>query len=214
MARRLLGQVMGELRLGRDVIEDGKLAVSEVATNALRYAGRLALPELWVWARTVPSPQLVVSVFDGDRTAVPSAAEGEPLDEHGKGLQLVREVTADWGTAPTRSRFSAVPVCGKAVWFALPLPHDWPGLHYRLHPAAAAYHLLGNLARRGFEGTRSTGQNGMSVLVLPGLNVWVHCRSFCWWSTPRCYVRRPLIDLQETTELLVRQLDLAPARTS
>ncbi|RFS87339.1 hypothetical protein D0T12_03650 [Actinomadura spongiicola] len=212
MARRLLQQVMEELRLGRDVIEDGKLAVSEVATNALRYAGQATPPELWIWARIVPSPQLVVSVFDGDRAAVPVASDGEPLDEFGKGLQLVREVTADWGTAPTRSR-TAVPTCGKAVWFALPLPEDWPGLHYRVHPGAAAYHLLGNLVRRGFEGRHSPGQNGMSVLVFPGLNVWVHRRDFCGWSTPRCYVRRPLIDLQETTELLVRHLDPAPAHT-
>ena len=99
----------------------------------------------------------------------------------------------------------------KAVWFALPLPCDWPGLHYRVHPGTAAHHLLLNLTRRGFEGRRSTTGDGLSVLVLTGLNVWVHRRTFCWWTTPHRYLRRPLIDLQETTELLVRHLDTTPA---
>jgi hypothetical protein len=212
-ARRLLHRAMSELRLDRDVIEDGKLAVSETATNALRHAGTAQSdrpptpPELWIWARTVPSPQLIVSVFDGARACTPHAAGAGLLDEHGKGLQLVREVTSDWGSAPTRSRVSAVPVCGKAVWFTLPLPREWPGLHYRVRPGTAAQHLLLNLTRRGFEGTCRTAEDGMSVLVLPDLNVWVHRRTFCWWATPHRYVRRPLIDLQETTELLVRHLD-------
>ncbi len=217
-ARRLVRQTMCELQLGRDVIEDGELAVSETATNALRHAGCAQgdrppppLPELWIWARTVPSPQLIVSVFDGARTATPHTSGGGLLDEHGKGLELVREVTADWGSAPTRSRVDTTSVPGKAVWFALPLPCDWPGLHYRVHPGPAAHHLLLNLTRRGFEGRRSTTGDGLSVLVLTGLNVWVHRRTFCWWTTPHRYLRRPLIDLQETTELLVRHLDTTPA---
>ena len=66
------------------------------------------------------------------------------------------------------------------------------------------------------QGTRSTTDDGLSVLVLPNLNVWVHRRTFCWWTTPHRYLRRPLIDLQETTELLTHHLDhtLAPATSS
>ena len=211
-ARRLVRQTMRELRLDRDVIEDGELAVSETATNALRHASCAQgnrpppPPELWIWARIVPSPQLVVSVFDGART-MPHTPGTELLDEHGKGLQLVRHVTADWGSGPTRSRVDTASVPGKTVWFALPLPRDWPGLQYRVPPGTAAHHLLLNLTRRGFEGQRSTTDDGLSVLVLPNLNVWVHRRTFCWWSTRHRYLRRPLIDLQETTELLVHHLD-------
>ncbi|WP_412520415.1 ATP-binding protein [Actinomadura madurae] len=216
MARRLVRQTMLELRLDPDVIEDGKLAVSETATNALRHAGcarLLTAPELWIWARTVPSPQLVVSVFDGARSTTPHTSGAGLLDEYGKGLELVRQVTADWGSTPTRSRVDTASVPGKTVWFALPLPRDWPGMHHRVHPGTAAHHLLLNLTRRGFKGQRSTTEDGLSVLVLPTLNVWVHRRTFCWWSTPRRYLRRPLIDLQETTELLVHHLDttLTPA---
>ncbi len=86
-------------------------------------------------------------------------------------------------------------------------PHDWPGLHYRVHPGTAAHHLLLNLTHRGFKGQRNTTDDGLSVLILPTLNVWVHRRTFCWWSTPHRYLRRPLIDLQETTELLTHHLD-------
>ncbi|NVI91234.1 ATP-binding protein [Actinomadura sp. BRA 177] len=216
-ARRLVRQTMSELRLDRDVIEDGELAVSETATNALRHAGHAqgdrppTIPELWIWARTVPSPQLIVSVFDGARTAAPHTSGAGLLDEHGKGLELVRQVTAAWGSTPTRSRVDTTSTLGKRVWFALPLPHDWPGLHYRVHPGTAAHHLLLNLTRRGFKGQRNTTEDGLSVLVFPTLNVWVHRRTFCWWSTPHRYLRRPLIDLQETTELLTHHLDTTHA---
>lgn len=112
-ARRLLRQALAGLGVERDVIEDGRLAVSEIATNALRHAGPAqggrppTSPELWIWARTVPSPQLIVSVFDGARTAAPRESRAGLLDDHGKGLELVREVTAAWGSAPTRSRVGA-----------------------------------------------------------------------------------------------------------
>ncbi|MGH8966409.1 MAG: ATP-binding protein, partial [Actinomycetes bacterium] len=140
VARRLLEQTMVGLGLGRDVIQDGKLAVSEIATNALRHGGPApgdrpsTPPELWVWARTVPAPQLVVSVFDGARTALPQPSGAGALDEHGKGLGLVSEFTAAWGCALTRSRVADPVVQGKAVWFALPLPGDWPGRTLKVHP--------------------------------------------------------------------------------
>ncbi|TDD65981.1 ATP-binding protein, partial [Actinomadura darangshiensis] len=221
VARRLVQETMSRLGLGRDLIEDGKLAVSETATNAFRH-GRApgdrstVTPELWVWARTVPSPQLVVSVFDGARTAVPREGRAGLLDEGGKGLELVRAITADWGSAATRSRVHTGAVPGKAVWFALPLGREWPGVRHTVHPGTAAQCLLLSVTRRGFVGTRNTGRDGLSVVMLPGLNVWVHPEHFCWRDGPRRYLRRPLIDLQETTEHVVRYLDslTAPVRSS
>lgn len=219
-ARRRLHQVMTGLGLERGVIEDGKLAVSETATNALRY-GRpasgdrpLTAPELWIWARTVPSPQLVISVFDCARTSVPRMSGNGLLDERGRGLELLQEFTADWGSSPTRSRVADGAVPGKAVWFALPLPRNWPGVGYKVHAGTAAQCLLLNIARRGFHGRRHTAEDGLSVVMLPGLNVWVHPEHFCWRSGPRRYLRRPLIDLQETTEHVVRYLDSITASAS
>lgn len=212
-ARSHLQRTLAGLGLGRDVIEDGKLAVSETATNALRYGHPApqdrphAPPELWVWARTVPSPQLVVSVFDCARTALPHASGAGLLAERGKGLAILEEFTAGWGCAATRSRVAERPVPGKAVWFLLPLPIDWPGRTVTVHPGTAAQCLLLCVTRRGFRGARSSDERGVSVVVLPGLNVWVHRRHFCWWASATRYVRRPLIDLQETAEQVVRHLD-------
>ncbi|MFD0682911.1 ATP-binding protein [Actinomadura fibrosa] len=216
-ARALLGEAMAGLGLGRDVIEDGRLAVSETATNALRY-GRPVLgvgpptsPELWVWARTVPAPQLVVSVFDGARDALPRASGAGLLDEHGKGLGLLGGVTSAWGSSPTRSRLAEQVVRGKTVWFALPLPCQWAGRSFEVHPGTAAQCLLLNVTRRGFQGTCGSEDRGVCLVALQGLNVWVHRQHFCWWASPKRYVRRPLIDLQETAEEIVRHLDRFPS---
>ncbi|WP_433227368.1 ATP-binding protein [Actinomadura formosensis] len=216
-ARRLLHEAMAGLGVDRDVIEDGKLAVSETATNALRHGrtpdGRPPVaPELWIWARTVPAPQLIVSVFDGARTDLPHRSGAGLLDEHGKGLGLLGEFTAAWGCALTRSRVTETPLPGKAVWFALPLPDDWPGRTLKVHPGTAAQCLLSAVTRRGFPGMRTSDERGMSVVVLPGLNVWVYPQHFCWREGPGRYLRRPHVDLQETTELIVRHLDAIPTR--
>ncbi|MBX6765833.1 MAG: ATP-binding protein [Actinomadura rubrobrunea] len=214
-ARSLLGQVMDGLGLERGLIEDGQLAVSETVTNAFRHAKPEPVtvdtadtgPELWIWARTVPAPQLVVSVFDTVRHAIPHTTGTELLDEHGKGLHLVAAVTAAWGTGPSRSRLSPQRTPGKTVWFALPLPFRWPGRHLQVHPGTAAQCLLNALKQRGYTGERNTDDEGISVVELPGLNVWVLPQHFCWQPAPGRCVRRPLIDLQETTELLVRHLE-------
>ena len=129
------------------------------------------------------------------------------LDEHGRGLDLLSGFTAGWGTAPTRSHLAETPTPGKVVWFALPLPASWPGNTLKVHPGSAAQCLMLSLMRRGFHGTRSTDGFGTSVLMFPGLNVWVHPEHFCWPTAPGRYIRRPLIDVQETAEHLVRHLD-------
>lgn len=212
MARSLLAQAMVALGLDREVIEDGRLAVSEIATNALRHArpapgaAPVVPPELWVWARTVPAPQLVVSVFDGARSLPPRPGRGGLLEESGKGLALVAEVAADWGYGPSRSLLADPPVPGKAVWFALPLPPDWPGRTVTVHPDAAARCLMRVLARRGLHG-RHSGTGALSVLELPGLNVWVLPGCFSWQPRPDRLIRHPLIDLQETAERIIRHLD-------
>ncbi|MFC5752871.1 ATP-binding protein [Actinomadura rugatobispora] len=215
-ARSLLQQVMTRLGLRRDVIEDGRLAVSEAATNALRHArpeplGSCTPPELWIWARTIPAPQLVVSVFDCARGALPRASGTGLLDEHGKGLGLLAAFTAEWSTAPSRSRLSVQRTPGKTVWFALPLPSDWPGLNLEVQPGTAAQCLLLNLGERGYSGARSSGDEGVFVVELRGLNVWVLGGQFRWQAEPGRCVRRPLVDLQETAELVVRHLEGIPS---
>ncbi|GLZ14003.1 hypothetical protein Acsp04_42380 [Actinomadura sp. NBRC 104425] len=197
-------------RQARGIRDGHQRAEARAAAHGLR-GNRSTAPELWIWARTVPAPQLVVSIFDCARHALPRTAGTGLLDEHGKGLDLVAAVTADWGTGPSRSRLSTQRTPGKTVWFALPLPFRWPGRHLRIHPGTAAQTLTLNLSKRGYTGRRSSDEQGVSVVELPGLNVWVLPQHFCWQPAPGRCVRRPLIDLQETAELLVRHLESTPA---
>jgi hypothetical protein len=110
LARALLARTMTTLGLSRAMVDDGVLAVSECATNAYQHAdaagpyGSLAPPELWVFARTRPMSELVVSVFDADRSHLPQPAHAQPLDESGRGICILSAVTAAWGSRPSRSR--------------------------------------------------------------------------------------------------------------
>ncbi|MFF4242624.1 ATP-binding protein [Actinomadura geliboluensis] len=98
-ARSLVAATMRQLGFAPDPIEDARLAVSELATNALTHTSSTTRPELWIWARTRPTPQLVVSVFDAHRDAWPIICGADLLDEHGKGLASSRP----WPPTPART---------------------------------------------------------------------------------------------------------------
>src|SRR5690606_32119076 len=85
VARSLLSMTMTTLGLERDTSDDAVLAVSELATNALTHSGAATAPELWVWARATPKPQLVISIFDACRSSWPTTTAGDLLDDHGRG---------------------------------------------------------------------------------------------------------------------------------
>ncbi|WP_322778181.1 SpoIIE family protein phosphatase [Frankia sp. Cas4] len=85
-----------------------ELLVSELVTNAIRYAntpGRLVLRR--------GRHALYVEVSDED-TRVPRLLHPTVDDEGGRGLQLVAELATRWGARPTRT--------GKTVWFQLDIP--------------------------------------------------------------------------------------------
>lgn len=213
MARSLLAATMTALGLDHEVIEDGKLAVSETSTNALRHGrpkphpSQVVPPELAIWARTVPAPQLVVSVFDSTRVELPRTSGAELLDDHGKGLDLLSAFTAEWGSHLTRSRLAIPGIRGKAVWFALPLPTSWPGQRPAIPPARAAHALQLTLKARGIEGTCRSDDKGISVLELPHVNVWIGPKTFSWQDSPGRHVQHPLLDLQETAEHLIYRIE-------
>ncbi|MFF5261115.1 ATP-binding protein [Actinomadura viridis] len=98
-ARQLVAGALELLAFPAGQVDDGRLAVSEVATNAFRHARTSPLPggaapELWMWARSYPRRELVVTVFDGCRDRVPAPKAGAPLDEGGRGLGMVANVCA------------------------------------------------------------------------------------------------------------------------
>ncbi|MEZ0064111.1 GAF domain-containing protein/anti-sigma regulatory factor (Ser/Thr protein kinase) [Streptacidiphilus sp. MAP12-20] len=90
-----------------DLSEVTQLLVSELVTNALRVAkGSVELQLMRVG-------KLLVEVSDDDHN-LPSLEPSEPLDEEGRGLGLVSQLSARWGTSRK--------AVGKVVWFELPLP--------------------------------------------------------------------------------------------
>ncbi|MFC5188122.1 ATP-binding protein [Actinomadura harenae] len=219
-ARTHLGYAMRTLQFDAEVVENAQLAVSELATNALRHAYRSrygppnTVSELAVWARMWPEPELVVSVFDPDDETLPQPGNGDLLAESGRGMTIVDAVTSSWGSHPSRSRLPAPQLSGKAVWMAVPLPTAWPRLSAPIYPAVAAQRLAMNLAGRGVPAQRASEATGISLVATPALNVWVCRTTFAWTSPGGVLHRHPHIDLQETAEHVVATLQRSARRSA
>ncbi|MGW2255716.1 SpoIIE family protein phosphatase [Kitasatospora sp. NPDC001660] len=84
-----------------------ELVVSELVTNAIRYA---APP---IRLRLIKERTLVCEVADGSSTA-PHLRRARTFDEGGRGLMLVAQLTDRWGTRNTGT--------GKVIWAEQPLP--------------------------------------------------------------------------------------------
>lgn len=78
-----------------------ELVVSELVTNAIRYA---SAP---ITLRLIKDTSLICEVSDDSHTA-PHPRRAQPLDEDGRGLQLVAQLTDRWGTRYTNT--------GKTIW--------------------------------------------------------------------------------------------------
>jgi serine phosphatase RsbU (regulator of sigma subunit)/anti-sigma regulatory factor (Ser/Thr protein kinase) len=92
-----------------DLLPTAELLVSELVTNAVRYAqGRIGL-------RLVLEKALVCEVLD-DSAALPRLRHPDESDERGRGLQVVSQLAQRWGARRAAS--------GKVVWCELPLPAD------------------------------------------------------------------------------------------
>ena len=94
-----------------DRVDDIRVCVSELATNALRHtpAGRLFL------VRVDAQEHLVhVEVHDAGG-GEPRVCSPAATDDHGRGLLLVAALADDWGTTDRNGP-------GKAVWATFKLP--------------------------------------------------------------------------------------------
>ncbi len=106
-ARRALGEVADHLSPRR--LEDARLLVSELVTNAIRHAG-LGDDDVILLVLVTAERALRIEVCDPGRGFEVSEPEPDPMRPSGWGLYLVRELSDRWGverSAETR------------VWFEL-----------------------------------------------------------------------------------------------
>jgi serine phosphatase RsbU (regulator of sigma subunit)/anti-sigma regulatory factor (Ser/Thr protein kinase) len=110
-----------------DLTPVAELVVSELVTNAVRYAqGTIGL-------RLVYESGLFIEVLD-DSAALPRLRHAEEDEERGRGLQVVSQVAHRWGTRRAGT--------GKVVWCELTVPSSAPApAHARTGSSAASIGL-------------------------------------------------------------------------
>ncbi|MEU5344916.1 SpoIIE family protein phosphatase [Streptomyces sp. NPDC020766] len=114
-ARRLTRRALRRWDL-ESLLDSTELMVSEVVTNAVRFASRpIAL-------RLLRTDVLRCEVTD-DSSQVPRMRQAQPGDEGGRGLFLVDQFSQRWGA----TRLST----GKVVWFEQRIPKKQPASHHR-----------------------------------------------------------------------------------
>jgi serine phosphatase RsbU (regulator of sigma subunit)/anti-sigma regulatory factor (Ser/Thr protein kinase) len=92
-----------------ELLPTAELLVSELVTNAVRYAqGKIGL-------RLILEGALVCEVLD-ESAALPRLRHPDDSDERGRGLQVVSQLAQRWGARRAAS--------GKVVWCELPLPYS------------------------------------------------------------------------------------------
>jgi len=107
-ARRLTRRTLSQWGLD-SMVESTELMVSEVVSNAVRFASRP------ITLRLLCTHVLRCEVVD-DSPLVPRMRHAQLSDEDGRGLFLVDQLAQRWGA----TRLST----GKVVWFEQPLPGD------------------------------------------------------------------------------------------
>jgi len=106
-ARHFVRQQAGSWGLPENTVDTAELLVSELATNAVRHAAGPGPIEI----RLSYDERLTCEVADQVGAEPRPAALPDDLEESGRGLFLVSELSADWGSRRTST--------GKVVWFAL-----------------------------------------------------------------------------------------------
>ncbi|MEV5573902.1 ATP-binding protein [Spirillospora sp. NPDC052269] len=202
VARSTLSIAMTQLALPDELISDATVAVSELATNALLHAGGTNT-ELWIWPRIDPAPALVVTVFDTGSGPLPHAVPDDLLSESGRGLSIVAALTTATGAHRSRSRLRTVQVSGKATWFTLALPDDYPLTTPIQSPQRAAHLLLLELYTRGLFAYPADDVGDGPVLVVNDLRIQISRTHLTWRNTDGTTITHQLPDLQDSLERIV-----------
>ncbi len=105
-ARRFLATTLTEWGVDEDTRDTAALCLSEVVTNALVHTHGGCEIRL-----VLDGGVLTASVRDSGTGVVPTALTPDPLEVHGRGLQVVQALTDRWG--------SDLDEVGTTVWFVL-----------------------------------------------------------------------------------------------
>ncbi|WP_160573536.1 ATP-binding protein [Actinomadura physcomitrii] len=207
-ARARVGATMRALRMPDVLVRDAATMVSELATNTYRHAPGTSA-ELYAY-RTGERARIVVKVFDGApwKGAVRPGPPSSPLDEGGRGFELVKALAWEhggfWGVHRSRSRLAFAPVAGKAAYFGLPMPGVALPVP-RKDPAEAARELEAALGGRGLRPLHRCEGWGMAVLsVRAEITVWARRHGFVVTMPSVGTVRYPLWEVTEVAEAIVR----------
>lgn len=217
-SRSTLRAAMTELHLPGDLTDNVLLCASELATNSFRHCvdhcprEPVIPPELSIWARTTPSKQLVLAVFDNCRNRWPDIENSNPMAESGRGLDIVAATSHSWGAHASRSRFGPWRVPGKTVWGAFPLPGLWPDSDFHAEPAHTARYLASTLHQRGITEIRCRHERNVSLVVVPlnssaCMNIWIEPKALIFFDPDRTRIWRPLLDLHDVAEHLIRRIE-------
>jgi PAS domain S-box-containing protein len=110
-ARKWVAEQLADWSLD-ELVFTTELVVSELVTNAIRYAGGP------IQLRLIQDTALICEVSDTSSTA-PHLRRARTFDEGGRGLLLVAQLTQRWGSRQTQT--------GKTIWAEQPLPyHEEP----------------------------------------------------------------------------------------
>lgn len=118
MARALVRRTLCD-KHDRETRDEVELLVSELVTNAIMHGGSLVTMEL-----DCEAPEGISVEVSDNSPVVPVTRRAAPLDEGGRGMELVELISDSWGvrlegTAPSVPGGVPRQAQGKVVWFHL-----------------------------------------------------------------------------------------------
>ncbi|UQX01252.1 ATP-binding protein [Streptomyces sp. RerS4] len=114
-ARAMLRELLAEWKVDGEPADAAELLLSELVTNAVRYARAPRGREIGVRVARYEGVLRVEVADAGERVELTPQVAGEG-DERGRGLAIVAAVAERWGQCPRRHGI------GKAVWAEVPAP--------------------------------------------------------------------------------------------
>lgn len=113
IARTRMNTWMTEKNLPMELVEDGRLVVSELVANAVLHARPLEDGTMLVeWSHDPRGVE--ISVTDGGASTVPEVRDADPLDIDGRGMSIVEVLSKRWWLETTRTRSTVHAVLGPA----------------------------------------------------------------------------------------------------